>query len=104
MSELPGLPMIPFGGEPVFPSSTMLGLAKALQIWLGSPALLVHGIAQGGQGAVSIVADKVTPPDLKSLATDVPGLQVSPPSRARWARPLVLCWVVHSGSCGPSGC
>ncbi|WIX83471.1 hypothetical protein QRX50_23290 [Amycolatopsis carbonis] len=39
------------------------------QIWLGSPALLVRGIAQVGQGTVSLVADQVTPLDLKSLAS-----------------------------------
>ncbi|WIX83031.1 hypothetical protein QRX50_20840 [Amycolatopsis carbonis] len=38
------------------------------QIWLSSPALLVRGIAQVGQGTVSLVADQVTPLDLKSLA------------------------------------
>ncbi|MEU4674702.1 hypothetical protein AB0F91_43840, partial [Amycolatopsis sp. NPDC023774] len=38
------------------------------QIWLSSPALLVRGIAQVGHGTVSLVADQVTPLDLKSLA------------------------------------
>ncbi|MFF4599764.1 hypothetical protein [Amycolatopsis sp. NPDC001319] len=38
---------------------------------MSSPALLVRGIAQVGQvgqGTVSLVADQVTPLDLKSLA------------------------------------
>ncbi|WIX76800.1 hypothetical protein QRX50_36005 [Amycolatopsis carbonis] len=38
------------------------------QLWLSSPALLVRGIAQVGQGTVSLVADQVTPLDLRSLA------------------------------------
>ncbi|WIX76796.1 hypothetical protein QRX50_35985 [Amycolatopsis carbonis] len=38
------------------------------QLWLNSPALLVRGIAQVGQDTVSLVADQVTPLDLKSLA------------------------------------
>ncbi|MEV0068043.1 MULTISPECIES: hypothetical protein [unclassified Amycolatopsis] len=38
------------------------------QVWLSSPALLVRSIAQAGQGAVSLVADQITPLDLKSLA------------------------------------
>ncbi|QRP49051.1 hypothetical protein [Amycolatopsis sp. FDAARGOS 1241] len=35
---------------------------------LTSPALLVRGIAQVGQGTVSLAADQVTPLDPKSLA------------------------------------
>ncbi|MFF4598143.1 error-prone DNA polymerase [Amycolatopsis sp. NPDC001319] len=42
---------------------------KCRNTWLTSPALLVRGIAQVGRGTVSVVADKVTPLDLKSLAT-----------------------------------
>lgn len=41
------------------------------QLWLSSPALLVRGIAQVGQGTASLVADQVTPLDLKSLASAV---------------------------------
>ncbi|MEU4675036.1 hypothetical protein AB0F91_45625 [Amycolatopsis sp. NPDC023774] len=36
------------------------------QLWLNSPALLARGIAQVGQGTVSLVADQVTPLDLKA--------------------------------------
>ncbi|QRP43035.1 hypothetical protein [Amycolatopsis sp. FDAARGOS 1241] len=39
------------------------------KLWLSSPALLVRGIAQVGQGTVSLVADQVIPLDLKSLAS-----------------------------------
>ncbi|MEU4675097.1 OB-fold nucleic acid binding domain-containing protein, partial [Amycolatopsis sp. NPDC023774] len=41
---------------------------KCRSTWLNSPALLVRGIAQVGQGTVSLVADHVTPLDLKGLA------------------------------------
>ncbi|MEV4601325.1 hypothetical protein AB0K15_28480 [Amycolatopsis sp. NPDC049253] len=47
------------------------------QLWLSSPALLVRGIAQVGPGTVSLVADQVTPLDLKSLAAASPRLSVT---------------------------
>jgi error-prone DNA polymerase len=37
-------------------------------VLLASSALLVRGIAQVGQGTASIVADRITPLDLKTLA------------------------------------
>ncbi|WP_432855110.1 OB-fold nucleic acid binding domain-containing protein [Amycolatopsis sp. CA-161197] len=42
---------------------------KCRNMWLNNSALLVRGIAQVGQGTVSLVADQVTPVDLKSLAS-----------------------------------
>jgi error-prone DNA polymerase len=38
------------------------------RVLLASPALLIRGIAQVGQGTVSVVADQITALDLKSLA------------------------------------
>ncbi|WP_432844950.1 hypothetical protein ACQPXB_27790 [Amycolatopsis sp. CA-161197] len=42
---------------------------SARQAWLNNSALFARGIAQVGQGTVSLVADHVTPLDLKSLAS-----------------------------------
>ncbi|WP_432850556.1 hypothetical protein ACQPXB_08225 [Amycolatopsis sp. CA-161197] len=41
---------------------------KFRNTWLNNSALLVRGIAQVGQGTVSLVADQVTRLDFKSLA------------------------------------
>jgi error-prone DNA polymerase len=41
---------------------------KARQILANHTALVVRGIAQAGQGSVSLVADRITPLDLRTLA------------------------------------
>ncbi|MEV0070794.1 hypothetical protein [Amycolatopsis sp. NPDC050768] len=42
---------------------------RSRKILMNHAAVVVRGIAQVGEGTVSIVADQFTPLDLKSLAT-----------------------------------